>query len=74
MPVDSGFSDFGGENPPTDQPVTGSRGGDPPPIVTGVGSAGTQAESDGFCRWVGYQFSVDYPKDNDARHLENLVS
>ena len=60
-PVGSGFSDFGRENPPTDPPVTGSGGGEPPPTVTGVGSDGFRAGSDGFFGWVGCRVSVDSP-------------
>ena len=44
---------------PTDPSVTGFGGGDPPPMVIGVGSAGTWVGSDGFCGWVGYRFSVE---------------
>ena len=65
--VSSGFSDFGGENPLTDPPVMGSGGGDPPPTITSVGSAGTRARSDDFYWWVGYLFSVDSPNVNSKR-------
>ena len=46
---------FSTSNPPTDPPFSGSGSRDPPPTVTGVGSAGYRAGSDGWGGWVGFR-------------------
>ena len=52
----------------------GSGGGDPPPTVTSVGSAGTRAGLDGFYEWVEYRFSVDSPSHHIALNVKETKS
>ena len=62
--VGSGSSGFGEENPSSDPPESVLRGEDPPPTVTGVGSAGFRVGPNGLNGWVGFRFLVDSPRDN----------
>ena len=59
--VGSGSSGFGEENPSSDPPESVLRGEDPPPTVTGVGSAGFRVGLDGLNGWVDFRFLVDSP-------------
>ena len=56
--VEIGFPCF---NPSTDPPDSDFGSGDPPPTVTGVGSAGSRSGSAGLGGWVGYRIWLDTP-------------
>ena len=60
--IGSGSSGFGEENPPSDPPKSVFCGEDPPPNVTGVGSADFQVDLGGLGGWVNFRFLVDSPR------------
>ena len=61
LSVGSGSSGFGKGNPPSDSPKSVFQDKDPPPTLTGVGSASFRVGSGDLGRWIGFRFLMDSP-------------
>ena len=57
-----GSSGFGKGNPPSDPPKSVFQDKDPPPTITGVGSAGFWVGPGCLGGWIGFRFLMDSPR------------